>query len=161
MYDFTNIMCDKIKIGINTLICMVSDLKVVINHLLDAFVKEGVQEDSLYSIRLLKNRLDELFEKLFLVYDGVSEDSIFPLKEGGKQLDKLFEKLIKESRQSLNQQEISNVINEEILVEWHKYYQDKSFDKESIIQEIFVGNPFHGQQISAALYKEILTELHK
>lgn len=160
-------MCEEIQIGIQTLICVVSDLKAMTNHLLNTLIKKNVQEEFLYSVRLFKSRLDELFEKLSLVYDGVQEDTISPLKKGGNRLEKLFEKLVQESRESVtlkNLEKRQHFLNEDVdyqkmLAQMHQiYYEEKGL----VFDEDFLkGNPFHQQQISTALYQEIITELRQ
>jgi len=99
-------MCDKIKIEIQTLIGIVSDLKVVTSYFIEYFEENGIPEESLYSIRLLENRLYEFSESLFLVYDGVPENLISPPSNSGSRLKKLFEKLVQESRHSLSQENL-------------------------------------------------------
>lgn len=159
-------MCEEIQIGIQTLICVVSDLKAVTNHLLNTLIKKNVQEEFLYSVRLFKNRLDELFEKLSLVYDGVQEDTISPLKKGGNRLEKLFEKLVQESRESITLKKLEKrqqLLNEDVdyqrtLAKIRQDYEEKGL----VFDEDFLkGNPFHQQQISTTLYQEIIAELRQ
>ena len=159
-------MCDKIKIEIQTLIGIVSDLKVVTSYFIEYFEENGIPEESLYSIRLLENRLYEFSESLFLVYDGVPENLISPPSNSGSRLKKLFEKLVQESRHSLSQENLEkqqqrlneDVAYQKMLAQMRKYYQNKSlaFDENSL-----KGNIFHQQQISAVLYQEIITQLRQ